>query len=290
MTSDDTAPDLRPVEGVIRRMEAEATRFRDAQDRHGFFACLYLATTRAIVHGIAAGRFRDGPTMVRFDVIFAGHWFRAVNAHRNHEGKPASAPWAAAFAAGRDPDLFIVQHLLLGMNAHINDDLPRVVAELLDAGHDAHLLYDDYNTVNDILAEMIDRVQGQLNTLSPALAKVDRWLGRLDEGLFDFSIVKARAAAWDAALALRKAGPPDSPGRAAAEDALEARTAALAARIAQAHTLLPQDGVFLRNDEPDWPDNGNPHGVGVVIDALRAIDPAPRSPILASGHAHLGID
>jgi hypothetical protein len=287
MTNTGETVDLRPVEGVLARMDMEAGRFRDAQDRHGFFACLYLATTRAIAAGIAGGRFVDAPQMVRFDVIFAGHWFRAVNARRNHDAAP-SAPWAAAFAAGRDAEVFIVQHLLLGMNAHINDDLPRVVAELLDKGADPHLLYDDYHVVNDILAEMIDRVQAALNTLNPALDRVDRWLGRLDEGLFDFSIVKARAAAWDSALSLRAAGPSGSPGRAAAESALEARTAGLAQKIASAHRLLPGDGGFLRNDEPDWQDRAA--GVGKVIDALRAIDPRPAGPRLPAGFASLGLD
>jgi hypothetical protein len=95
----------------------------------------------------------------------------------------------------------ILQHLLLGMNAHINFDLPiATVASANGAGLSS--LQGDFDIINDILAAMLDEVQDAVNDFSPLLDLLDRVGGRTDEELCTFSIVTARDEAWHEAVRL----------------------------------------------------------------------------------------
>lgn len=80
---------------------------------------------------LAAGGFLDAVWVGRWDVVFAGFYVEALEA--GLRGEPVSGPWAAAFAAADDPGgaLPPLRHVLLGMNAHINFDLPQALLMLI---------------------------------------------------------------------------------------------------------------------------------------------------------------
>ena len=80
-----------------------------ADDAAGYFPALYVRVTEDIAEGIRAGRFADGQRMARLVEAFAGHYLRA----RRAEG-PVPRCWQATWDVAADPDLVIVQHLLLG--------------------------------------------------------------------------------------------------------------------------------------------------------------------------------
>lgn len=95
----------------------------------------------------------------------------------------------------------ILQHLLVGINAHINLDLG-IAAARCSPGDDLPALRRDYDRVNAILASMIASVQADLQQVSPWLGWLDRVGARNQSELIRFSIVAARAGAWDFATAL----------------------------------------------------------------------------------------
>jgi hypothetical protein len=100
----------------------------------------------------------------------------------------------------------IAQHLLLGINAHVNHDLPQVVVALSPSRAALADLRTDFDAVNDILAESLPMVLRSLGTVS-------RWVNTIavlgGGQVFDFSLQVARRRAWDAAIrmhALDEAG------------------------------------------------------------------------------------
>src|SRR6185312_4588562 len=99
----------------------------------------YLRTTRAVATAIDAGDFEDPAWVAHWDVVFADLYLDALAAHRRD---PASAPltWQRAF--GADAGLPPEAHVLLGMNAHINVDLPQALIRVVPPGDfaDAALL------------------------------------------------------------------------------------------------------------------------------------------------------
>lgn len=187
------------IDEVIARLAAIGTQARARGERHGWFACLYRRTTENVLRGIANGRFADAARMERLDVVFANRYLEAYERHR--AGLEAPASWRYAFERAAEPEHLVLQHLMLGMNAHINFDLG-IAANATCPGTGIHALRDDFFEINRILAEMIDVIQADLNALSPWLGRIDRLGGRGDEALVGAFLVRSRRAAWRKALRL----------------------------------------------------------------------------------------
>lgn len=189
------------IDEAIAHMEAIVQEARRTADPLGVFALVYLGVTQSVRDGIRAGIFQDGPRMERLDVIFANRYLEAHHAFR--QGKPCTQSWYTSFDAAKRFDLLVLQHLLTGMNAHINLDLGIAAAEAVPA-HQLPQLEADFNAINKMLAAKIDEVQDRLSNVSPLLFLLD-WFGkRRDERFAEFSLVKARTGAWKAANRLSK--------------------------------------------------------------------------------------
>ncbi len=188
------------LEDTIEELRAVAL---GADDASGYFAALYARVTDRVQTAIAGGRFGDGERMAHFARTFVDWYLGARNGTR-----PRPACWKAANDVAADKHLVIVQHLLLGINAHVNHDLPQVVVELADAGSSLADLRPDFDAINDLLA------QTQPDILRD-LGHVSAWtqLATSSGGgrAFNFSLDRARAQAWQTAVRL---DPLDHDGRA----------------------------------------------------------------------------
>src|SRR3954470_23923484 len=158
------------IDEVIARLDAIIERSIVERDRLGFFAVLYRTVTAAVKEGIAAGRFEDGPRMERLDVAFANRYLEAFHPHR--AGGVPGASWRVAFGAGKSHRAVILQHLLLGMNAHINLDLAIAAAQVCP-GDSIIGLERDFNEINAVLASLETGLEEEVCSLSP-------WIDRLD--------------------------------------------------------------------------------------------------------------
>lgn len=192
-------PNADSIDGVIDQLTAIIAAARTNASRLGYFPALYRRVTRAVKKGIAAGRFDDPARMERLDVIFANRYLAAYDAWQS--GAPVSRSWALAFNGAARTDRAITQHLLLGMNAHINLDLAVAAAEAAPAGA-IHGLQRDFLQINRILAEQIDDVQDAISTVAPLMWLLDIAGGTDGRRLIEFSLEKARDAAWMQALVL----------------------------------------------------------------------------------------
>lgn len=189
------ASDISEVVGLLDDILGDAS----LAPHHKLFAAMYRQVTAAVAEGIACEDFENGPRMDCFDTVFANRYFEALQQYRS--GQPCSGPWQVAFAFGDSGRGIVLQHLLLGMNAHINLDLAIAAAEVAPEGNTG-ALRDDFERINDLLARMIDGVQDVLGDFSPMLHTIDRVGGKADEAVIEFSITRARAAAWAAAQLL----------------------------------------------------------------------------------------
>lgn len=162
-----------------------------AGDASGYFPAMYAGVTDDVAAVIDAGRFDDGVRMDGFACAFAERYLRS-------RGTVSEAPacWRAAFDVAGQRSLLIVQHLLLGINAHVNFDLPQVVVAIADTTGDLQSVRQDFDAVNDVLAARQVEVLRSLGTVS-------RWVNvaaAIGGGrLFNFSIERARRQAWSAA-------------------------------------------------------------------------------------------
>lgn len=199
MTRSATATDVRGIDDVLAALRTVVDDAARTGNRIGLFAAVYRQVTAAIARGIADGRFDDADRLDRFDAVFAGRYLAALEAWR--AGEDPGRSWRLAFRATEDDDVVLVQHVVLGINAHINLDLA-VAAATTSPGPEIAALKDDFERINDVLLAVLCDLQGALNGLSPLLGGLDSVLGRLDEEIFGFTLRRARAEAWDAAVLL----------------------------------------------------------------------------------------
>lgn len=184
------------IDDVLAKLDSIVDDCRRRADRRGMFAALYRRVTREVKRGIETGRFADGPRMDRLDVTFAQRYIDAYDARL--AGKPTTEAWRTAFDAAERPGYLILQHLLVGMNAHINLDLGIAAARTCPGPLLADLRA-DYDVINQILAEQLEVVQAVVDSLSPWIAVLDWAGGRTDESIANFGIVAARILAWNTA-------------------------------------------------------------------------------------------
>jgi len=181
------------IDGVIERLSAVISDCIARQDRLGYFAALYNRVTLAVRDGIRAGAFQDGARMEALDVIFANRYLAAYDSYRS--GELPSISWFKAFNAAQASDHIVLQHLLAGMNAHINLDLG-VAAARVAAGSAIDGLEGDFNRINDLLAKLTPVVEQQLDDCSPVFRELSGLAPRLELKMVGFSMEKARNAAW----------------------------------------------------------------------------------------------
>ena len=194
---------LMPVAGNIDEVLSVLDRiiavYRARRSRLAFFPALYRAVTLRVRAGIQEGVFEDGRRMDRFDTVFANLYFAALDDIA--AGRRPPRAWQAVFNAEDRRDTSILQYLLLGMNAHINFDLPIATASLAPADT-LPALRSDFLEINRILAALLDRVQDIISQFSPLLDLLDRLGGRTDEIIVTFSLINARDEAWHEATRL----------------------------------------------------------------------------------------
>jgi hypothetical protein len=194
----------RPVETIdeaIAAMDVEIDRCLDTNDPCGYFAVVYRAVTDRVRQGIAADEFEDGARMERFDVLFAQRYLDACAGWQG--ATPIPDAWRLAFESGTSTRHLVSQHLLLGINAHINLDLGVAAAAATMQG-DVDELRDDFEKINDVLGELVDRMQEAIAATSPWTRWVDMVGLRFDEALVTFSLRQTRADAWSFATELSR--------------------------------------------------------------------------------------
>lgn len=190
---------LSDIDNVLDRLgELVEVTERD-RSRAGYFASMYRKVTVAVRDAIVADRFTDGDRVAKLDRVFAERYLDAHSAWNS--GGTASASWLAAFDASQRWRPIIVQHLMLGMSAHINLDLG-IAAATVAPGADLNDLKPDFDMINAVLAELIDEFMTDVGEVSPWLGLLDRIGGRTDQTIVRFSIEVARRRAWALAVEL----------------------------------------------------------------------------------------
>ena len=127
-TSDESRGDSRHIGDLISHMQALLEAMERDADPKRYFLGTYLRTTRAVSDELESGNFLDPEWVERWDVFFAELYLHALEAWKAN-GTPAE-PWRVAFAA--NTDLPVLRQVLLGMNAHINYDLPLSLLGVID--------------------------------------------------------------------------------------------------------------------------------------------------------------
>jgi hypothetical protein len=186
------------IEEIIARLERIIDDALRRQSRIGYFAALYERVTSNVRRALVAGNvFRDNPRMERLDVTFANRFIKAWEEFA--AGRQPTASWRVAFEVLGDPGPLVVQHLMLGMNAHINLDLGVAAAEVAPTPEELQSLKPDFLTINEILGRLLGVVELELGQICPRFSRAQRltfFAPHLEDKLFGFGMGAARDLAW----------------------------------------------------------------------------------------------
>ena len=189
------------IDEVLAQLTQIISDGEHAGDRTGYFASLYYKVTAGVKEGIAKGEFENGPRMEKLDVIFAN---RYLDAHHQWKNKQAvSGCWKVALDSTRKSSLILLQHLLLGVNAHINLDLGIAAVETMQ-GQPFGDIQKDFDLINSIIGSLTYELIHEISQISPLLSLIGLHANRTDSILIQFSIGNARDGAWVFAEELSK--------------------------------------------------------------------------------------
>jgi hypothetical protein len=230
------------VDALVERMEQSLATLTADDDPARFFLGTYLRTTRAVRDVLAAGRFEDPPWVEAWDVDFADLYLAALTAYRRD---PRSAPRPWRLALGARPGLPPEAHVLLGMNAHINYDLPQSLLRVIppddfaDPGS-VERRRRDHERIDLVLAARVGAEDVELQRAGGHRTPVDRLLAPANRWAARSFLREARQKVWANTADLHRAR---LAGPAAYERRLAQLEAASAARVAD---LLRPGPVLLR--------------------------------------------
>lgn len=232
--------DRRVIEGVLDALDARVG-LPPRLERHAAFLGTYRRTTAAVGIALREGRFEDADWVEAWDAAFADLYLLALDAELAG-GPGVPRPWQLAFEA--PTTLPALRHLLLGMNAHINYDLPQALLAVIpdeDFG-DPEVLERrrrDHKRIDRMLTARVAAEDDELR--GPRARSVrDRLLQPLDRWASRRFLREARRKVWHNTVELQRArtAGPGAYGKRLAE--LEVLSAA---RIAD---LLEPGQVLLR--------------------------------------------
>ena len=187
------------IDEVIDNLEKIILDSKKEENPLGYFAVLYYNVTLTVKGKLNKNYFDDDSRMELLDVIFANRYLSAYNDYR--EGKPITKSWEFGFKSSKDRSLIVLQHLLLGMNTHINLDLGIAAAEISNEST-IDKLEPDFNKINEILSSLVDEIQRDLTKIWPTLLKILKYLKKVDDFIINFSMELARNGAWKFAKTL----------------------------------------------------------------------------------------
>ena len=188
---------MKTIEEVLKKLDDIIIWSKENKSTIGYFACTYRIMTAQVLKGIQQKKFEDNPRMILLDIAFAT---RYLDAWENYsKGKKCTNSWYLAFEATKNKELLILQHIFLGMNAHINLDLGISAASIMPY-RKINPLKKDFENINTVISSINQKVQDSLNKICYPVNLIDKLSNGKDNVILDFAISKARETSWATAV------------------------------------------------------------------------------------------
>lgn len=190
---DDVADGLDRIEGHLRERE----------DRRSVFLTVYIRMTEAVRAAIEAEVFADPEWVSSYLVTFAEYYREALLTFERREFESLPRAWLIAFATAVRGDALVAQDALLGINAHINDDLTYTLRDVA-VDPDRRTKRVDHDRINEILSRLVTVVRETLVEVYDALGVrgIDALFDPLDDRFVLLGLEGSREFAWRNAVLL----------------------------------------------------------------------------------------
>jgi hypothetical protein len=148
-----TSGRIKCVDSVIKEMTKRIGPQANSCSHNALFSLLYLRVTTTYRDEVGApGDFFSDEAFVNHeDAVFASYFFNAMDDYAGGHRDRVPLAWQIALDAARDHSVSGLGNLMLGVNAHVNRDLPYVLAAIGLVKPDGSSRKPDHDLVNEIL-------------------------------------------------------------------------------------------------------------------------------------------
>lgn len=238
------------VDKVIREMTKRYNR--SGCDHDSTFAFTYLLTTEEYREAVQDPNFfEDNAFVNNQDAVFADYYFDQYDDFHAGRIDQVSPAWRIAFQTAEDEAVSGMGNVFLGMNAHVNRDLPFVLEAIGLVKPDGTSRKADHDRVNDFLAAVNQYLLPEAaKYLDPTLDDGDIPGTSVDNSTAVQALVAWREQAWRNAERLAAAPTPAERDRIAQEIEDAAAFEAMIIREAYRYTplsALQGKGLAQRN-------------------------------------------
>src|SRR4051794_31594686 len=172
-------PTIKCIESVVKRLRATEAAF--GCNHLAVFATTYRVLTQVMLRTLRSDPhfFADMRYLFYEDALFASVYLNNMRAWQ--VGQRVSPAWQTAFGAAVSGDLNAAQDMLMGINAHVQNDMAFVIAAL---GHapGPGLTKADHDKENEILAVAYQEVVSEIKRrYDPLLDVTNSSLTPLDD-------------------------------------------------------------------------------------------------------------
>lgn len=223
------------LDPLLVTMQTQAKEWDERKDSRFIFLRCYSVMTGNMIKAVEEGRFEDAEWVNKLLHRFADYYFDALHLYEKQKDQ-APHVWQQVHDASIQHELHVLQHLLLGVNAHINYDLVLALYDEISPewnGMDENrrsIRRSDHELVNRIIAETIDEVQDKvIERQAPFMAIVDNLMGRVDEWLLSELITGWRTDVWNETCTMLSTDSPQA--REELRNALEAKVIRKASQL-----------------------------------------------------------
>ena len=234
-------PRLSCVRDTVARLKQREARL--ACDHRAVFATTYRVLSQVMVRTLRANpSFFRRPRYLFFeDSLFADVYM--ANSRAWDRGRRVPPAWQVAFETAAGGEVNAAQDMLLGINAHVQNDMPFVLAALGTHTRGGRSRKPDHDAENEILADAYDEVTSEVKRrYDPLLDVTNSPLTPLDDAA-GLELVKGwREDVWTNANRLLAARTPSE--RAEVVEDIEAN----AANEARVIAAVPQPGYRPQRD------------------------------------------
>lgn len=233
----------RTVRDMTRRFDALAS----SCDHNAIFSLVYLRVTEDYRRTVETPFFEDTPFVNYEDTVFAHYYFAALDAWRSGRTDEVPPAWRVAFDTARARSVSATGDLLLGINAHVQRDLPLVlysIGGLVRA--DGASRKPDHDRVDVILNRVADDVLAEIARRFDPTVDDANLPTTLDDATLFQTLAAWREKAWRNAELLAAA--PTAAARELVVAAIERDAATEARAIASSTQYAPFSGAGAARD------------------------------------------
>jgi hypothetical protein len=186
------------VDATVREMTRRFDPLASSCSHNAIFSLLYLRTTEEYRRAVEdPNYFQDNNFVNHEDAVFAKYYFDAYDAYKNGDMAHVPGAWKIAFDAAKNRQVTAAGNMLLGVNAHVNRDLPYVLAGIGLVKPDGSSRKPDHDKVNQILNRIYDNAIAEIaQRFDPTVDDTNIPVTTLDDMVLFHAIPAWRESAW----------------------------------------------------------------------------------------------